>query len=378
MNKFLVSFMLSFIVIFFAKNAFATMPGFEIPKWYSVDVKIVKPLDLQKKDDFGTLRFVFTPLIKADFEISVSAKGFKNLKITPETGKLHSKNMKEASIDFNFNAVSEIYESGYIEFNVNYPEKALLDIVSQKYGNSIPEAKELSAKIKKYEQKFNSSIAADVYIARSENAVSPEVYFGETDARGFFYLKTDTNENIVKAKETLKNFNEQYGSALGLNIVEFKSFIKETKAGFSNDIGGYLKAAYIVEKNDKKVNAADMKLTPEKVIELLKACRETEEKTFNNEIRESYLKAGLYNAAYFNLLYLKEFNSNKDGKAFLKLKSMIDCYMKLKCNQKRGFLELISYLNFNAGLILKETGGKDYEKYFNAAQVMNHGIIVRK
>ena len=108
MNKFLISFMLSFIVVFFAKNAYAIVPGFEIPKWYSVDVKIVKPLDLQKKGDFGTLRFVFTPLIKADFEASVSVKGFKDIKITPESGKIYSKNMKEASIDFKFDAGSEI------------------------------------------------------------------------------------------------------------------------------------------------------------------------------------------------------------------------------------------------------------------------------
>lgn len=377
MNKFLTSFALILMVLFLSKNAFASMPGFEIPKWYSVDVKVIKPLDITKKDDCGILRFVFTPLIKSDFEISASVKGFKNINITPDSGKIYSKNMKEASIELKFTAGQEISENGYIEFSVNYPEKALLEMVSQKYGNSIPEAKELVSKIKKYEQKFSSSIAADIYITKNETAVSPEVYFGETDDAGFFYLKPDTNENIAKAKETIKNFNEQYGSALGLSINEFKNFIKETKAGFVNDICAYLKAAYIVEKNDKKINAADLKLTPEKVIELLKACRETENKLFSVELRENYLKAGLYNAVYFNLLYLKEFNSNKDNKAFLKMKSMIDCYMKLKCNQKRGFLELISYLNFNAGLILKQTGGNDFEKYFNAAKVMNSGIINR-
>jgi len=111
MNKFLISFMLSFAVLLFAKNAFASMPGFEMPKWYSVDVKVIKPLDITKKDDAGTLKFVFTPLIKADFEILLSVKGFKSINITPDAGKIYSKNMKEASIELKFTAGQEISEN---------------------------------------------------------------------------------------------------------------------------------------------------------------------------------------------------------------------------------------------------------------------------
>jgi len=374
MNKFMIALIIIGFIFSLPAKASATMPGFPEPAWHFVSAELLKPC---KINETGTIRFVFKPLMNADFEVLAKMVMPETVKIAGEkTVTIKSSKMNPVHADFNFSVTKETIENGYIEFETTYPAKKLVEIISKKYSAELPESKKMIEMINRKSKKYTSSVPINLFVTKSECALNPQGYF-EKKNNDLFIFKTAMN--LDEAKTYSESFKMRYFEIFEMKIDEFIKFVKDTKCDFDVDLSNFLTAQCVI---DEKTNS-QTKYVPVNLINPILLFEQIKYLNNFNKIGPDFQKIR-YNinntlinmVSYFNYFYINEFQKGNKTKAYSKMAEFIKILnaQKFDENLKK---RLGAYLSYNAGVMAKALKNSEYVNHFKSAASMNNGLIIR-
>lgn len=373
MNKYMIALIILGFLLSLPTKALATMPGFPEPAWHFVSAELLKPC---KINEAGTIRFIFKPLLNADFDVSARMVMPETVKIAGDkTVAIKSSQMKPVHVDFNFSVTKETIENGYIEFSTEYPTKKLVDLVIKKYTDKLPESKKMIEMISRKNKKYTSSIPINLFVTKSECALNPQGYFEKT-ADDLFMLKL--NMNIDEAKTYSESFKMRYLEIFEMKIDEFISFIKDTKCDYDVDLSNFLLSQCVI---DEKINSQS-RYAPVNLINPILLFEQIKYLNNFNKIGPDFQKIR-YNinntlinmVSYFNYFYINEFKKGNKNEAYKKMAEFVKIMnaQKFDENLKK---RLGAYLSYNAGVMAKALRNSEYVNHFKSAASMNNGIII--
>lgn len=355
-------------------KASATMPGFPEPAWHFVSAELLKPC---KINETGTIRFIFKPLLNADFDVTAKIVMPETVRIAGEkTVVVKSSKLKPVHADFNFSVTKETIENGYIEFETTYPAKKLVEIVTRKFSAELPESKKMIEMITKKNKKYTSSVPIILFVTKSECALNPQGYFEKTND-DLFMLKTTIT--LDEAKTYSESFKMRYLEIFEMKIDEFISFVKDTKCDYDVDLSNFLLAQCVIdEKINSKAKYAPVSLVnPILLFEQIKYLNNFNKTGTNfQKIRYNINNTLINMVSYFNYFYINEFKKGNKNEAYKKMAEftkMIEAQKFDDILKKR----LGAYLSYNAGVMAKALKNPEYVNHFKSAASMNNGIIIR-
>jgi len=374
MNKYMIVLIILGFIFSMPAKALAVMPGFPEPAWHFVSAELLKPC---KINETGTIRFVFKPLMNADFTVTAKISMPETVKIAGEkTVAIKSSQMKPVHADFNFSVTKETVETGYIEFTTNYPSEKLVEIVSRKYSAELPESKKMIEMISRKGKKYTSSVPINLFVTKSECTLNPQGYF-EKKNNDLFILKIAMA--LDEAKTYSESFKMRYLEIFEMKIDEFIKFVKDTKCDYDVDLSNFLAAQCVIdEKTNSQAKYAPVSLVnPVLLFEQIKYLN-----NFNKivpdfqKIRYNINNTLINMVSYFNYFYINEFEKGNKNKAYNKMAEFIKILnaQKFDENLKK---RLGAYLSYNAGVMAKALKNPEYVNHFKSAASMNNGIFIR-